>query len=55
MTIYRHKKDGNLYLIYYCSPRMYTGEWYEAVPYFENKGKYKKSVSLKDFTIVSSK
>ncbi len=30
--VYKNKKDGNLYVLYYVSPPKYLGSWYEAHP-----------------------
>lgn len=53
MTIFRHIKSGLLYSIALVSPRMYTGSWHEAVPYFPNQGKTIKNARLKDFVAIA--
>lgn len=54
MTIFRHIKSGVLYSIALVSPRMYTGSWYEAEPYFPNSGSVIKNANLKDFVAIAN-
>ena len=53
MTIFRHIKSGILYSIALVSPRMYTGSWHEATPYFPNQGKAIRNANLKDFVAIA--
>lgn len=55
MNIYRHKKNRRLYTLAKVSPRMYTGHWFEAIPYNHNVLVYprKKHVDLNEFTLIA--
>lgn len=55
MNLYRSKKDGQLDLLYRVSPRMFTGHWYEAVPYFPNQGTHLLKAKFDDFYIIANK
>ncbi len=49
MTIFRNKKDGQLYNLYKVTPRSYTGGWYEAENFFtKEKRKFNQSSFKKD-------
>jgi hypothetical protein len=53
MTIFRYKKDQNLYLLYEMRMPYYN---LVAVPYFPNQGvlaKSKRSISMNDFIVVA--
>lgn len=39
MTIFRNKKDQRLYLLYWVTPRSYTGGWLEMEDYFTHQVK----------------
>ncbi len=51
MTIFKHKTNKQLYYIYRVTPRMYTGGWYEAVPY-KWEGKTIKASTLNKFEAI---
>ena len=63
MTIFRHNQNKLLYTISWCTPRRYTGGWYEAIPYKHDtwlgrkgrKGAFTTKMSLSDFTAVSER
>jgi hypothetical protein len=55
MTIFRYKKDQNLYLLYEMRMPYYN---LIAVPYFPNQGvlaKSKRSISMTDFEVVAER
>lgn len=52
MKLFRNKKDGHLYKIFYTTPWKILGSWYEAEPLFPNKGKKIKHAKLEDFDVV---
>ena len=55
MTIFRYKKDQNLYLLYEMWRPYYE---LQAVPYFPNQGiltKSKRSISMNDFVVVAER
>jgi hypothetical protein len=55
MTIFRYKKDQNLYLLYEQRIPYYN---FIAVPYFPNQGvlaKSKRSISMEDFEVVAER
>ncbi len=52
MKLFRNRKDGELYRIFYVSPWKILGRWYEAEPLFPSKGKKVKHAKLEDFEVV---
>jgi hypothetical protein len=55
MTIFRYKKDQNLYNLYEQRRPCYN---LVAVPYFPNQGilaKSKRSISMEDFEVVAER
>lgn len=54
MKLYRHKKDGNLYVIY---QNILSFPYYRfvAVPYFPSQGKQQVDVELENFVLVAER